>query len=95
MPPFGPPPMYTRLPYCIRKQLGLPFVELVVTDADRVETDGVHELDRRLVVEQTRQERAAADQVAGADDVRVEILRPERLQMSGEVLGSAGRHVDR
>ena len=40
-------------------------VELVVAHGVEVEPDLVHGLDRRLVVEQRRQQRAGADQVAG------------------------------
>ena len=72
------------------QQLGLPLVELVVADADRVEADVVHDVDRRLVVHQPRRERARTDQVTGGHDIRVDALGAEGLQVRGEVLGAAG-----
>ena len=50
------------------QELGDALVELVVADAVEVEAEQVQRLDRRLVVEQRREERRGADEVAGRDD---------------------------
>ena len=73
-------------------QLVDALVELVVADADDVEADRVHRLDRRLVVEERRDERARADQVACADRDRVRVRRPQPLDVRGEVGDAARRH---
>ena len=51
-------------------ELDRAFVELVVADRAEVEAEHVHRLDRRLVMEERREQRARADEVAGRDDER-------------------------
>ena len=53
------------------QQLLRPFVELVVAHAVDVETDEVHRLDRRLVMEQRRDQRRSTDEVTGRHEDRV------------------------
>ncbi len=55
------------------QELADPLVELVVPDTRHVEPSGVHRVDRRLVVEEPRDERRRADQVPGADGDRVAV----------------------
>jgi hypothetical protein len=71
------------------QQLGHALVELVVADAGDVEMKGVHRLDRGLVVEQPRDERACADEVAGADGDRVRIRGAKALDPGREILDPA------
>ena len=75
------------------QQLGGAFVELVVADRADVEADRVQRLDRRLVVEERRQQRAGADEVAGGHDQRVAVAALERADVRREVLGAAGGHA--
>ena len=71
------------------QQLGGAFVELVVADRVEVEPDLVHRLDRRLVVEERRQQRAGADEVAGRDHERVRVAAAEHPDVRGQELGAA------
>lgn len=71
-------------------QLGRALVELVVPDGAQIQTKGVHGLDRGLVVEQRRQQRAGADQVAGRHHHRVGVGRFPRADMRREVLDAPG-----
>ena len=61
-------------------------VELVVPDARDVEPERVQRVDRRLVGEETGDERRGADQVTRADGDRVRVGRPETLEVRREVL---------
>ena len=61
----------------------------MVAHGVEVEAHLVHGLDRRLVVEQRRQQRAGADQVAGRDGQGVGVLLAQRAQLVGEVDGAA------
>jgi hypothetical protein len=73
------------------QQLVGALVELVVADGVDVEPDVVHRLDRGLVVEQGRQQRAGADEVAGRHhDGVVGVGGLELGDVRGEVLGAAG-----
>src|SRR5690606_20364282 len=74
------------------QQLGGALVELVVADGVEVEPDHVHRLDRRLVVEEGRHERAGPDQVAGRDHDRVAVGGLERGDVAGQVGDAAGVH---
>ncbi len=67
-----------------------PLVELVVADGGDVETNGVHRLDARLIMEERGHERRRADDVAGGDDERVWVFSPELLDVRSEILGAAG-----
>ena len=67
-------------------------VELVVAHRVEVEPDAVHRLDRRLVVEERRQQRRGADQVAGRDDQRVAVLALLLAQVRGQELRPARGH---
>src|SRR6185436_17433071 len=49
------------------EQLVDALVELVVADRRDIEPDGVHRLDRRLIVECCRDQRRAADEVTSSD----------------------------
>jgi len=73
------------------QQLCRALVELVVADRADVDAHRVEGLDGGLVVEEPRDQRAGADVVAGADDERVAVLRAQRVDVRGEVLGPAGR----
>jgi hypothetical protein len=74
------------------QELSRALVELVVADRVDVEAELVHRLDRRLVVEERRQQRARPDEVAGGDDDRApRVARLERLDVRGQVLDPAGR----
>ena len=73
------------------QELGGPLVELVVADGVEIESDRVHRLDRRLVVEQARQQGAGADQVTGRHDDRVAVRLLERLHVRRQVLGAASQ----
>ena len=55
------------------QQLADALVELVVADTADVEAHRVQRLDRRLVMEERRDERARADQIASADGDRVRV----------------------
>ena len=77
------------------QQLVDALVELVVADAVVVEAHDVEGLDRRLVVEQRRQQRRRADQVTGRHEDRVRVGRLEVRDVGGEVLGATGRHAGR
>src|SRR4029453_11482833 len=59
-----------------------------------VDAHGVEGLDRRLVVEEPRDERARAGVVARADDQRFGVLGAQRVDVRGQVLGSAGGGAD-
>ena len=59
------------------QQLVDALVELVVPDTVVVELHQVERLDRRLVVEQRRDQRRRADQVTGRDEQRVRVRRPQ------------------
>jgi len=74
-------------------ELGRTLVELVVADGVEVEPDLVHGLDRRLVVEERRQQRRGADQVTGGYDHRVAVVGREVAHVRGEVLGPTGRNA--
>ena len=67
-----------------------PLVELVVADARDLQAEGVHRLDRRLVVEQPRDQRARADQVSRADGDRVRVVLAQLLDERPEVLDPPG-----
>ena len=71
------------------RQLGRSFVELVVPDAVVIEADQVHRLDRRLVVEDRRNERGGPDEVAGGHEQRVRIRGPQVADIAGQILGTA------
>ena len=73
-------------------QLVGALVELVVAHGVQVQAHHVHGLDRRLVVEERRDERAGADQVAGRDEQRVRVGPLERPDVRGEEGGPAGGH---
>ena len=77
------------------QQLGRTLVELVVADRADLEPHRTQRFDRRLVVEQRRQQRRRADQVAGGDEDVIRVLRAQFGHRRGELLGAAGRHVDR
>ena len=62
-------------PLAMRRSSVGALVELVVADGVEVEPDLVHRLDRGLVVEQRREDRAGADQVARGDHDRVGVRR--------------------
>ena len=66
-------------------------VELVVADGRDVQAERVHRLDRRLVVEERREQRARADEVAGADEVRLVVarLRAQLVDPGRQVLDAA------
>ena len=66
-------------PFCMRSSSVGALIELVVADGVDVEADRVHRLDGRLVVEQRRQQRARADQVARTDGDRVRVLPSRSL----------------
>ena len=78
-------------PRCIRRSSCAALVELVVPHGVEVEPDLVHRLDRRLVVEERRQERRGPDQVAGRDHQRVRGSSGRlAAEVRGQVLGAAG-----
>ena len=66
-------------------------VELVVSDRVQVEPDHVHGLDRRLVMEQARQQRARSDEVAGGYDDGVSVRLLQGANVCGQVLGATER----
>ena len=72
-------------------QLGDSLVEFVVAHARHIEAQRVQRLDRRLVVEQPGQERAAADQVTGRHRVGVAGLLPQPVEGGRQVLRTAHR----
>ena len=76
------------------QQLVLALVELVVADRGDLEAHLGEGLDGRLVVEQRRQQRARADQVAGGDEHAVLLLGAQLLDERRHVLGPAGRDRD-
>ena len=74
------------------QQLLRPLVELVVADAVVVEVHQVEGLDGRLVVEEGRQQRRGADEVAGRnEDGVVRVLSAQVAHVRREVLDAAGR----
>jgi hypothetical protein len=78
------------------QQLVGPLVELVVADGRDVELDGVERFDGRLVVEERRDQRRRADEVARRDGQAVGLLRAQGSEVPGEVGHAAGRRaVDR
>ena len=72
------------------QQLGLALVEFVIADRGDRKPHHRERLDRRLVVEHRRQERARADQVAGGDEDRVLVPLAQLLDQRRHVLGAAG-----
>ena len=76
------------------QQLVLALVELVVADRGDLEAHLGEGFDGRLVVEQRRQQRARADQVAGGDKDAVLLLGAQLLDERRHVLGPAGRDGD-
>ena len=75
------------------QQLIDALVELVVADRIEVEAHEVECLDRRLVVEQRRQQRTAADQVSGRHQYRVGVEGAQSRKLRREVGGAPRRHV--
>ena len=53
------------------QQLGLALVELVIADGGDIKSHQRERLYRRLIVEQSGQKRARADEVAGRNEDRV------------------------
>jgi len=74
------------------QQLGAAVVELVVADAVEVQAQQVHRLDGRLVVEQRRDQRARAKDVAGRDDQRVRVRGLRRRHIARHLVDAARRH---
>jgi hypothetical protein len=61
-------------------------VELVVAHGVHVEAEDVHRLDRRLVLEERRHERARADEVAAGDrERRPRVRRAQAVEVGVEV----------
>jgi hypothetical protein len=65
---------------------GDSLIEFVVAHARHIEGQRVQRLDRRLVVEQPGQERAAADQVTGGHRVGVAGLLPQPVEGGRQIL---------
>ena len=76
------------------QQLVLALVEFVIADRGNVQAHHRQRLDRRLVMEHRRQERAGADQVAGRDEDRVPVSLAKLADQRRHVLGAAGRDGD-
>ena len=77
------------------EQLGVPSSNSWLPTPMTSRPGAVQRLDRRLVVEEPREQRAGADHVAGADEQRVPGSRPRStLQVRREVLHAARRRVD-
>ena len=70
-------------------------VEFVVADGRNLQPHRAERLDRRLVAEQRREQRAGADQVTRADEHVVSILAAQLGHRRRQVLGATRRHVDR
>ena len=76
------------------QKLGLALVELVVADGGDLEAHGGEGFDAGLIVEQRRQQRARADQVAGGHEYAVLLVRAQLLDERRHVLGPAGGDGD-
>ena len=66
------------------QQLLAAVVELVIADGIEVEADAVHGLDGRLVMEQRRQQRARADQVARRHHRVQRVRGPQAVDDGGQ-----------
>ena len=71
------------------QQLGSPFVELVVADRRQLQTHQRQRFERRHVVEQRRQQRRGADQVAGGHEHMVRLRGAQLPGGAGQRLGAA------
>jgi hypothetical protein len=71
------------------EKFGGALIELVVASGVQLETKQAGCLDGRLVMEQCRDQRAGADEVADGDDDRVAGRGRRTAQVGGEVLGAA------
>jgi hypothetical protein len=71
------------------QQLGRALVELVVAHGGQVQPHQAQRFDGGLVMEQGREQRAGAHQVARGHHDHVRRLRLERLHRAGQVLGTA------
>ncbi len=70
-------------------QLVGAFVELVVADAVVVEAHQVHRLDRRLVVEDGRDQGSGTDEVTGGHEHRVRVRGSQVAYVARQVFGTA------
>ena len=70
------------------------FVELVVADGGDLQPHVGEGFDGGLIVEQRRQQRARADQVAGRHEYAVLLVRAQLLDQRRHVLGPAGGDGD-
>ena len=78
----------------LQAQQFLPAViEFMIADRGDRKIHRIERLDRRFVMEQSREQRAGADQVAGGDDDRVWIAGDGVLEMRCQVLGAARRRL--
>ena len=78
----------------LAQQLGRAVVELVVADGAHRQAHLAECLDRRLVVEQRREQRAGAYQVTGRDEDVVRALRTEVAHDTRDIGRAAGMHGD-
>ncbi len=74
-------------------QFVLALVELVVPDAADVDAHLVEDVDRRLVVKESRNQRAGADIVTGGDGDGVGVTFPKLLQPGREIDGATRVHA--
>src|SRR6058998_3244236 len=75
------------------EELAPTLVELMIADRADLQAHGVHRFDGRLVVEERRDERRRADQIACGNDNRIRVLPNGPLQVCGEILGASGGRV--